>query len=138
VFSPNWVVDTSAQMQRLREFFVNTSPTWYFMPLTALATLLVWSLWASNRRDIVRRDYRRAAFFAVLATCVNAVTVAVVMKLFAPEYMTRAAALSRYCQYWNALNLVRMLLVAATAVFLFNAFRKLDRAGGERGRTALP
>jgi hypothetical protein len=122
VFSPNWVVDSAAQITRLNEFFVNTGPTLYFLPLTALATVLVWVLLAVNKRRDVRSDYRRAAVFAVLLTAVNAIIVgAVVTKLF--DHGT-----TRLAWEWNILNGVRMALTATTAWFAFSAFRKLDRA----------
>jgi hypothetical protein len=122
VFSPNWVVDSAAQITRLNAFFVNTGPTLYFLPLTALATVLVWVLLAVNKRGDVRSDYRRAALFAVLLTGVNVFIVsAVVTKLF-------DAGTARLAWEWNVLNVVRMALTATTAWFVFSAFRKLDRA----------
>jgi hypothetical protein len=122
VFSPNWVVDSAAQIDRLNAFFVNTGPTLYFVPLTVLATILVWVLLALNKRGDVRSDYRRASLFAVLLTAVNIATVSlVVTKLF-------AAGTARLAWEWNVLNGVRMALTATTAWFVFSAFRKLDRA----------
>jgi hypothetical protein len=44
VISPNWVVDSPIQMKRHNEFFVNTSPTIYFVPLTQIAPILVSAL----------------------------------------------------------------------------------------------
>jgi hypothetical protein len=134
VFSPNWVADSPAQLQRLHEFFVHTSPAWYFMPLTAIATVLVWILWALNRSSTVRAEYRRAGLFALLATAVNLLIVGtVITKLFAADYLAHAAELNAYCWRWNVLNVLRMLLVATTATYLFNAFRKLDRAATQTG-----
>jgi hypothetical protein len=68
VFSPNWIEDSPAQFTRLHEFFRNTGPTLYFVPLTQLATILVWVLWWRNRDDDVKRDYRRAGVSALLST----------------------------------------------------------------------
>jgi hypothetical protein len=66
VFSPNWVEDSPAQFARLHGFFGNTGPTLYFVPLTQLATILVWVLWWRNRDGEVKPDYRRAAVSALL------------------------------------------------------------------------
>jgi hypothetical protein len=44
VFSPNWIMNSQVQLKRLNEFFVNTSPTIYFVPVTQIVTLLVWIL----------------------------------------------------------------------------------------------
>jgi hypothetical protein len=128
VFSPNWVVDSAAQMKRLNEFLVNTSPTLYFVPLTQLATVLVWVLWAFNRDEEVKVDYQRAGLWSLLLTVLNVfIVVTVITKLFAIDYLSHADELASYCWRWNTLKLFRMALTATTAAYLFNAFRKLDR-----------
>jgi len=129
VFSPNWITDSENQMRRLHAFFVNTSPTWYFMPLSALTTLLVWLLFAFNRSHVLRREYGRAGGFALAATLLNVfIVTTLITKLFGADYLSHRADLTAYCWRWNVLNVLRMLLVATTAVYLFNAFRRLDRA----------
>jgi hypothetical protein len=129
VISPNWVVDSVRQMTRLNEFFVRANPTMYFVPAVLLAPVLVWVLTALNRDASLRQDYRRASLFALLATALNAYVVAtVITKLFGPDYLAHADQLAAYCRRWNVLNVLRMILVATTAVFLFGAFRKLDSA----------
>lgn len=129
VFSPNWVVDSPRQMTRLNEFFVTTSPSWYFVPLTLGATVLVWALLATNRDATLARHYRWAGLFALLSAALNAFIVAtVVTKLFGRDYSSHSELLSSYCRRWNILNVFRMVLVATTTVHLFGAFRRLDRA----------
>lgn len=133
VFSPNWVVDSSAQMRRLEEFFVNTGPTMYFVPLTLLAPIPVWVLLAVNKVAGARADYRRASLFALLATVLNAVIVTtVVTKLFDPHNLGDTIELTRLAWQWNILNLCRMALTAVTGVFLFNALSKLEAAATPR------
>jgi hypothetical protein len=128
VFSPNWVTDTPAQMTRLNEFFVNTSPTLYFVPPATLAVLLAWVLPAVNRDPVLRTDYRRAGVSVLLLMGLNAVIVAtVVTKLFGTELLADPDRLTSYAWRWNILNVLRMALTATTAALLFNAFRKLDR-----------
>lgn len=128
VFSPNWVTDTPAQLTRLNEFFVNTSPTLYFVPLTFLAVLLTWVLLAINRDPALRTDYRRAGAVALLLMGLNALIVAtIVTKLFGTDFLADPHRLSSYVWGWNILNLLRMALTATTAALLFTAFRKLDR-----------
>jgi hypothetical protein len=128
VFSPNWVTDTPAQMTRLNEFFVNTSPTLYFIPLATIATVLAWVLLAVNRDPTLRTDYRRAGLVALLLMGLNTLIVAtIVNQLFSTESHTDPHQLTSYAWAWNILNVLRMALTATTAVFLFNAFRKLDR-----------
>jgi hypothetical protein len=127
VFSPNWIVDSSAQMSRLEEFFVNTGPTFYFVPVTILAPIVVWVLLAVNKVGGARTDYRRASLFALLAAVLNGVTVImVVTNLFDPHNLGNAAELTRLAWEWNILNVCRMVLTAITGVFLFNALSKLQ------------
>jgi hypothetical protein len=129
VFSPNWVTDSVAQMTRLNAFFVRTSPTLYFVPVTMIATVLTWALFFTNTNPAIRPAYRAAAALAALATAVNLVVVtAVVPKTFGPSFVTEASSLTRLLWTWSALNLVRGALVAAAVGYLFRAFRQLDRA----------
>jgi hypothetical protein len=128
VLSPNWVTDSPAQMTRLNLFFVNTSPTLYFVPLTILATILVWMLQILNKDDEIRSLYRRASLFAVLLTAVNLFIVStVVTKLFGTQYLTDPGKLTFLAWEWNVLNIVRMALTATTAGIMFQAFRRLDQ-----------
>jgi hypothetical protein len=129
VISPNWVVDSPTQLARLNAFFVNTTPTAYFIPVVPIATLLAWTAWALNRDARLAADYRRAGVFAAAAMAVNTLIVAtLISRLFARDFAVWGAQLHIYAWRWNALNVVRMALVATTAVYLFQAFRKLDRA----------
>lgn len=128
VFSPNWVVDSAEQLRRLHEFFVRTSPTHYFVPLTWAAIVLVWVLAARNHDRELAGDYRRASVFAGLAMGLNLVIVAtVITRIFGADYLAHGDELRGYCWRWNVLNALRMALVATTAAYTFNVFRRLDR-----------
>jgi hypothetical protein len=128
VLSPNWIEDSPAQLARLHGFFRNTSPTLYFVPLTQLATVLVWVLWWRNRDDEVKPDYRRAAGSALLLTALNAyIVAALIPRMFGEDYLARPEGLNAAVWQWNVLNVFRMALTAVTGWSLFSAFRKLDR-----------
>jgi hypothetical protein len=128
VFSPNWIVDSPTQMKRLNEFFVNTSPTIYFVPLTQIATVLVWFLLWKNKVNSIRLELKRASIFAVLVTILNAIIVStVVLKLFGTDFEKYGDFLTTLTWRWNVLNFFRMVLVAMTIYYLFNAYRKLDK-----------
>jgi hypothetical protein len=128
VFSPNWVEDSPAQFARLHGFFSNSSPTLYFVPITQLATVLVWVLWWRNRDDELTPNYRRAGVSALLLTALTAYIVAVLIpRMFGEDYLARSDSLTAAAWQWNVLNVFRMALTAVTAWSLFSAFRKLDR-----------
>lgn len=128
VISPNWIVDSAEQLTRLNGFFVNTGPTLFFVPLTFVATALVWMLLLVNRDSELRVHYRKASLLALALTVLNIVIVTtLVTRLFGADYLSYADELSTYAWRWNVLNVIRMLLTAATAIQLFGAFRKLDR-----------
>jgi hypothetical protein len=135
VFSPNWVRDSPAQFARLNDFFAVTGPTLYFVPITPIALVLVWVLWLRNRDGELRRDYRRAGQAAILLAALNAYIVATVIpKMFGADALSRSGGLNSAAWQWNALNIVRMLLTATTAFYLFSAFRKMDRRIGAPAR----
>lgn len=126
VFAPNWVVDSPAQFTRLREFFVNTGPTLYFVPVAQLAILLVWVLWWRNRDEELKRDYRRAGVASLVSVVLSVYVIAVlVQRMFGDE--VPGPELTGVAWQWNAGNVIRMVLTAITGWSLFSAFRKLDR-----------
>ncbi|MGC7094358.1 hypothetical protein ACPZ19_06825 [Amycolatopsis lurida] len=126
VFSPNWVVDSPAQFTRLREFFVNTGPTLYFVPVAQLAVLLVWVLWWRNRDEELKRDYRRAGVASLVSVALSVYVIAVLVRqMFGDE--APGPELTGVAWQWNAGNVIRMVLTAVTGWALFSAFRKLDR-----------
>lgn len=128
VFAPNWVVDSASQLKRLHDFFINTSPTMYFMPITQLASIAVWMIWWLNKVDIVKRDYRTASLFILLATLLNVFIVStIVAKLFALDLEKHGEYLTTLCWQWNILNVLRMVLVYIAIHHLFNGYRKLER-----------
>lgn len=128
VFSPNWVQDSPAQMARLHQLFVTTSPTVYFVPATPLAVLMLWELWVSNRHAALNTPYRRASAWAAVSMLVNAFIVAtIITRLFGPDALLHPDELNALCWRWNALNVVRMAAVAATAVAVFRIYLRLER-----------
>jgi hypothetical protein len=129
VISPNWVLDSPAQLTRLNELFVRTSPMLYFVPITPVAALLVWLVTFLNRNTTLKTVYVRASVYTALAMALNAVIVStLVAKLFGADYALHAARLHDYAVRWNILNVLRMALVGAAIAYLFSAFRELDRA----------
>jgi len=135
VIAPNWVVDAPRQLERLHGFFVQTSPSVYFVPISLLAPLLVWLALAVHRGPVAKKPLRYASLFAGLASVLNAFIVGtIVSRLFGESYGSEpATVLHALCVRWNALNAVRMILTAATSFWLFAAFRALDRGSEEPG-----
>jgi len=128
VLSPNWVHDSPAQFARLNAFFTHTGPTLYFVPLTQLATVLVWVLWWRNRVDDVRAHYRRAGLASLALIALTAAIVGLVLpRMLGPDALADPAGLNPAAWTWNVLNIARMTLTATTGWFLFQAFRTLDR-----------
>jgi hypothetical protein len=128
VFSPNWVVDAPAQLTRLNEFFVTTSPTLYFVPLALAALALVFALPRLNPVPELAPRYRRAALVAGLEVALNAVIIPfVITKMIGPGYREHLADATALAWWWNGLNLVRIALTATMVALLFSAFRTLDR-----------
>jgi hypothetical protein len=130
VISPNWVIGSTAQLERLHGFFVATSPTAYFVPSSLAAPLLVWAAHFCNRLPTATADFRRASSAVAVLTALNAFIVStIVMVLFDVDFRSHSEAeLHALCVRWNVLNGVRMGLTAATAYCAFQAYRKLERS----------
>jgi hypothetical protein len=128
VFSPNWVLDSPAQLTRLNEFFVVTSPTLYFVPLALAALALVFVVAWLNPVAELAPHYRRARLLAVAEVALNAVIIPfVITKMIGPGYRDHLADATTLAWWWTGLNLARIALAAAMAAVLFSAFRVLDR-----------
>jgi hypothetical protein len=128
VISPNWITDSPRQLQRLNEFFVNTSPTVYFVPITQLATIAVWILAFLNKEKSVQRGYTIAGILTVLLTVLNIVIVStIILKLFGNDYLQYGEYLNTLTWRWNILNFFRMILTFSVIYYLFNVYRKLDK-----------
>jgi hypothetical protein len=130
VFSPNWIHDSPAQMKRLNEFFVHTSPAVYFIPITVIAVFILWFLNFKNKVDSIKRDYRMASVYAfivmVLTVCI---VTCVLSKMFGSGFYQNPGEVNLYCWAWNILNILRIVLVVITTYYVFNAYRKLDKMG---------
>jgi hypothetical protein len=57
-----------------------------------------------------------------------------ITKLFGDDYLLHASRLQAYTTRWNLLNLIRMALAGAAIVYLFQAFRPLDRTDSHDAR----
>jgi hypothetical protein len=135
VLSPNWASDTADRMQDFHDFTVRTGPTLYFVPVTQLATVLLWVLLVLNRLPQARRAYRLAGLVALLATAVNVVVVTgVVPELFGDPSAVAPDRLAELALRWNVLNVVRLLLTGAAAVLAHQAYRVVDRATAPAGQ----
>lgn len=113
VISPNWVIDTPAQLQRLNEFFQRTSPTTYFVPMSQLALLALWTGLILGRARLPRREAVAVGVLSVALAGLTAVIVSVLIPaLFGPDFRTRGEELTDYAWWWNLANGVRMALTA--------------------------
>jgi hypothetical protein len=125
VFSPNWVRDSPAQFTRLDGFFIVTTATVYFVPLTMVALALVWVLWWRNRDSDLVRDHRRAGITAIALAALNAYIVSMVLpKMFGADALAHPGNLNAAAWQWNILNVLRVLLTATTAYYLFSGLQK--------------
>ena len=128
VFGPNWIIENPDQLKLLNDFFINSSPTLYFVPMTLIAAITVWVLTFTNKVAVVKRDYRMASIFAFIVTALTSFIVGFVLsKMFGPSFYENPAEGSYYGDLWNKLNAVRLVLEIVTLYYLFNAYRKLDK-----------
>lgn len=128
VFGPNWVIKDPNHLKHLNDFFVNSSPTAYFIPMTLLAAISIWVLTFFNKIETVKREYRMASILALIITVMTSLIVSLVLsKMFGPGYFENPSEGSFYGMLWNILNALRLLLEVATIYYLFNVYRRLDK-----------
>lgn len=128
VFGPNWVIKDPEHLKHLNSFFVNSSPTAYFIPMTLIASIIVWVLTFLNKVDKVKKGYRIASILALIITILTSLIVALVLsKMFGSGFYENPSKGSYYGNIWNILNAFRLVLEMATIYYLFNVYRKLDK-----------
>lgn len=128
VFGPNWAIKDPNHLKHLNDFFVNSSPTVYFIPMTLLAAISIWILTFFNKIETVKREYRMASILALIITVMTSLIVGLVLsKMFGPGYFENPSEGSFYGMLWNILNALRLLLEVATIYYLFNVYRRLDK-----------
>ena len=128
VFGPNWNQDDPEILHHLNSVFVQSSPNAYFVPMTLFAALSVWIVTFLNKIDAVKKEYKIASILTLIITVLTSLIVALVLsKMFGPEFYENQSEGSYYGTLWNYLNVVRMILEAATIYYLFNIYRKLDK-----------
>lgn len=128
VFGPNWVIDDPNHLKYLNAFFVNSSPTLYFMPMTLLSAFSIWILMFMNTIDIVKREYRMASILVFVVTVMTSLIVGFILsKMFGSRFYENPRDGSFYGNLWNIFNAFRLLLEMATIYYLFNVYRKLDK-----------
>ncbi len=128
VFGPNWIIEDPEHLKHLNAFFVNSSPTAYFIPMTLIAAFSIWVITFLNKVEVVKREYRMASILALIVTVLTSLIVGFVLsKMFGPGFYENPSAGSFYGKIWNILNAFRLFLEIATIYYLFNSYRKLDK-----------
>lgn len=128
VFGPNWIIEDPKHLQNLNDFFVNSSPTLYFIPVTLLAAISVWVLTYVNKVEIIKREYLMASVLTLVITILTSFIVGFILsKMFGEGFYENPINGSYYGQIWNILNLFRLILEVFTIYYLFNIYRKLDK-----------
>lgn len=128
VFGPNWIIKNPEHLKHLNSFFVNSSPTAYFVPMTIIAAISVWVLTFLNKTESVKKEYKKASILVLVITLLTSFIVAFILsKMFGPGFYENPNEGSFYGTIWNYLNALRLLLESATIYYLFNIYRKLDK-----------
>ncbi|HEY5981249.1 MAG TPA: hypothetical protein VIT41_16615 [Microlunatus sp.] len=117
VISPNWVIDSPAQLTRMHDLFTVTSPTTYFVPAMPMTVTVLWVALYLGRRSLPSTLVRStvAVSIALVALTIAIVTI-LVDGLFGADYLEHADVLVAYARCWNVANLIRMALTATCGV----------------------
>lgn len=87
VFGPNWSIKSPGHLKFLNEFFSNSSPTVYFMPMTLITVIVIWILTFMNKEVSVKKEYKIASILSLIITLFTTFIVTFVLsKMFGPGY----------------------------------------------------
>lgn len=128
VYSPNWIINPVSQIRRLNEFYKVTSARNYFEPIVPIGVLLIWIIYFFIKDKSLKRKMFPAFMLSIIAMIINIyIVVALLTKIFSSAYWNNEVILRNLLIQWNIMNIVRIILIFITLIYLFNFYRMLDR-----------
>lgn len=123
VMVPNHLVNPIDVLAAYQDYFVLTSPTVYFVPLTQIAVIIVFYLYFKVDDKPQKQLLRRASHFGLLSLGVTLVIVTQInVKLFGSDFFQYEEALRTLSIMWLIGNFVRMFFVGSTLYFVAKTF----------------
>ena len=123
VLVPNHLTNPSEVLTAYHQYFVLSGPTYYFVPLTQTAVLVVFLLYWKSGEGEQMRLLQKAAVFGLLSLLVTALIVTQInFKLFAEDFAQYQDVLFALSVMWLLGNLLRMVLVGGCLYFIWKTY----------------
>ncbi len=132
VIAPNMLNDTATRMEHWQKFFVVTNPVFFYVPVPQLATVVLLILFfkSDKQKPVLRHYLKLASIFQVASLILSVYIITQInFKLFFGDLNKYSGQLSSLALLWNALNVIRVLLVAAVLTFTFKAYLQTQKSG---------
>lgn len=128
VIAPNILQNTTLKIQYWQNFFTNTNPALYYTPLTTIASLALLLVYFKTPRQNaeLKSCLKTAGIFQLVAYALSVYIITQInFKLFFAD-LTQYDQNQIYTKaiLWNVLNLVRLILVGVSMIFIFKACLK--------------
>ena len=119
VMVPNHLTNPLDVLTAYHRYFVLSNPTYYFVPLTQLAILVVFLLDFKANDERQKRFLRKATIFGALSLVVTAFIVTQInLKLFSSDINQYQNALFDLSVFWLLGNGLRVIFVGGTLYFV--------------------
>lgn len=123
VLVPNHLINSFEVLTAYHQYFVLSEPTYYFVPLTQTAVLVVFLLYWKSGDGEQKGLLRKAAVFGLLSLVITAIIVTQInAKLFAANVTHYQDILFDLSVMWLVGNLVRMFLVGGCLYFVWKTY----------------
>jgi hypothetical protein len=130
VITPNLLIDPTRKIYYWREFFRITNPIFFYIPLAPAAILSSFVLYFKTPKEkiVLKRYLRYATFFLSIALAVGVFIISQInLKLFYGHIVKNSTEIYRLSVLWNLLNILRVILLAFTIYYVFNAYIFIQR-----------
>lgn len=123
VLIPNHFTNPSAVLAAYHRYFVFSNPTYYFVPLTQLAIVVVVVLFFKSHEGKQKELLKRAVIFCLLSVVVTGFIVTQInLKLFSPQLVQQTEMLYTLSVMWLIGNTLRMILVGGSLYFVLKTY----------------
>lgn len=135
VLVPNHLTNPFDVLTAYQRYFVLSSPTYYFVPLTQIAMFVVFFLYFKAEEGEEKDMLKKASIFGLLSLAVTAVIVTQInLKLFSPDFAQYQSELFNLSTMWLIGNMFRMFFVGGCLYFVGKTYllRQILKAQYER------
>jgi hypothetical protein len=125
VITPNLLTDSVKKMYYWQQFFTITNPAFFYIPLVPMAIVTTFFIYfkTTKEKSVLKRNLAYAVIFLALALGSGIFIITQInLKLFFGNIEKFSPDIHQLSVLWNVFNIIRVILLAFTIYYVFNAY----------------